>query len=99
MSTHPGGSLVTPMAPSWTPLRGASHAIALDVLINGPLSRAELARRQDLSAGSLTRLARPLVDAGLLVEVEPGNANARNGDTRLGRPQRPLDVRSEEHTS
>ena len=88
---------MTPLAPSCTPLRGASHAIALDVLINGPLSRAELARRQDLSAGSLTRLARPLVDAGLLVEVEPGNANARNGDTRLGRPQRPLDVVPDSH--
>jgi predicted NBD/HSP70 family sugar kinase len=88
---------MTALALSWTPLRGASHAIALDVLINGPLSRAELARRQDLSAGSLTRLAGPLVDAGLLVEVEPGNANTRNGDTRLGRPQRPLDVVPDSH--
>jgi predicted NBD/HSP70 family sugar kinase len=37
------------------------------------------------------------VDAGLLVEVEPGNANTRNGDTRLGRPQRPLDVVPDSH--
>jgi predicted NBD/HSP70 family sugar kinase len=88
---------MTPLAVSWTPLRGASHAIALDVLINGPLSRAELARRQDLSAASLTRLAGPLVDAGLLVEVEPGNATDRNGDPRLGRPQRPLDVVPDSH--
>lgn len=79
-------------ASSWTPLSGASHAVALDVLINGPLSRAELARRLDLSAGSLTRLARPLVDAGLLVEVEPHNGDAHPGDTRIGRPERPLDV-------
>lgn len=88
---------MTPLTVSWTPLRGASHAIALDVLINGPLSRAELARRQDLSAGSLTRLAGPLVDAGLLVEVEPGNATTHNGDTRLGRPRRPLDVVPNSH--
>lgn len=83
---------MTLLASSWTPLSGASHAIALDVLINGPLSRAELARRLDLSAGSLTRLARPLVDVGLLVEVEPHNGDDRNGDTRIGRPERPLDV-------
>lgn len=80
------------LTPSWTPLSGASHTIALDVLINGPLSRAELARRLDLSAGSLTRLARPLVDAGLLVEVEAHDGDSRNGDPRLGRPERPLDV-------
>jgi predicted NBD/HSP70 family sugar kinase len=78
---------VTLLASNWTPLSGPSHTIALDVLINGPLSRAELARRLDLSAASLTRLARPLVDAGLLVEVDP-----HNGDTRIGRPERPLDV-------
>ena len=75
------------MASSWTPLSGPSHAIALDVLINGPLSRAELSRRLDLSAASLTRLARPLVEAGLLIEVDP-----HNGDTHIGRPERPLDV-------
>jgi predicted NBD/HSP70 family sugar kinase len=78
---------VTLMASSWTPLSGPSHAIALDVLINGPLSRAELSRRLDLSAASLTRLARPLVEAGLLIEVDP-----HNGDTHIGRPERPLDV-------
>jgi len=83
---------VTLLTSSWTPLTGASHAIALDVLINGPLSRAELARRLDLSAGSLTRLARPLVDAGLLVEVGAHNGDPRAGDARIGRPERPLDV-------
>jgi len=83
---------VTSLAPSWTPLSGASHAVALDVLINGPLSRAELARRLELSAASLTRLAGPLVEAGLLVEVGPRNGGSGNGDTRIGRPERLLDV-------
>ncbi|MFE9235243.1 ROK family transcriptional regulator [Cellulosimicrobium funkei] len=71
----------------WVPLSGPAHRIALDVLLDGPLSRAELSRRLDLSAGSLTRLTKPLLDAGLLVEVDdpaPGS--------RVGRPSQPLDV-------
>lgn len=68
------------------PLRGAERAVAREVLSNGPLSRTELARRLDLSAGSLTRLTRPLLDAGLLAEEAPVR------DTRLGAPSRPLAV-------
>jgi predicted NBD/HSP70 family sugar kinase len=56
------------------------------VLINGPISRSEIARRLDLSAGSLTRLSTPLLDAGILVEVD------ERADGRAGRPSRPLDV-------
>jgi hypothetical protein len=40
--------------PSWTSLTGAAHTVALVVLRHGPLPRSELARRLDLSAGSLT---------------------------------------------
>jgi predicted NBD/HSP70 family sugar kinase len=76
------------MNPTWTPLSGPSHALALDVLINGPLSRAELARRLALSAGSLTRLTKPLVDSGLLVEVDAMRVLGQ----RTGRPQTPLDI-------
>lgn len=54
--------------PQWSPLEGSSLAVALEVLRRGPLSRSELARRLELSRGSLTRLARPLVDSGLLIE-------------------------------
>lgn len=68
--------------PQWSPLEGSSLAVALEVLRRGPLSRSELARRLDLSRGSLTRLARPLVDSGLL--VESGGPNAAG--------VRPLDV-------
>lgn len=81
------------MTAPWTPLTGPSHALALDVLINGPLSRAELSRRLDLSAGSLTRLTKPLVDSGLLVEVD----GTRPPDAGIGRPQRPLDVVPDSH--
>ncbi|WP_191282300.1 ROK family protein [Pseudolysinimonas yzui] len=71
---------------SWTPTGGATRAVALEVLINGPISRTEIARKLDLSAGSLTRLSTPLIEAGLLVEGE------ERAEGRAGRRSRPLDV-------
>lgn len=76
---------------AWTPLTGAAHTIALEVLLDGPLPRSELARRLDLSAGSLTRLSKPLLDSGLLVETDSGY------DAVSGRPTRPLDVDERSH--
>ncbi len=75
--------------PPWTPDTGASRSVALQVLINGPLSRSDIARRLDLSAGSLTRLSTPLIASGLLVEVDDRDGKP---DARAGRPSRPLDV-------
>lgn len=72
--------------PPWTPDIGASRSVALQVLINGPISRSDIARKLDLSAGSLTRLSTPLIESGLLVEVE------EKTDGRAGRPSRPLDI-------
>lgn len=72
--------------PSWTPHRGAAHDVALEVLINGPISRAEIARRLNLSPGSLTRLSQPLIESGLLVEV------GERASGHAGRPSRLLDV-------
>ncbi|MGH3425789.1 MAG: MarR family transcriptional regulator, partial [Nocardioidaceae bacterium] len=68
---------------SWTPLAGAAHAVALEVLLHGPLPRSELARRLDLSPGSLTRLTKPLLAHGLLVET------GESVDAHPGRPTRP----------
>jgi len=70
----------------WTHDGGASLAVALEVLIHGPISRSDIARRLDLSAGSLTRLSTPLIDAGLLVEV------GERADGKAGRPSRLLDI-------
>jgi len=78
-------------ASSWTPLTGAAHSIAVEVLLDGPLARSELARRLDLSAGSLTRLSKPLLDSGLLLE------RAGAYDATSGRPTRPLDVDETSH--
>ncbi len=72
--------------PAWTPGTGPSNAVALEVLINGPISRTEIARKLDLSPGSLTRLSTPLIESGLLVEV------GERLDGRAGRPSRLLDV-------
>lgn len=68
------------------------HAVALEVLRRGPLSRSELARRLDLSAGSLTRLAKPLLESGLLVE-----SGGTGHGPRAGRPTRPLDIVADAH--
>ncbi|GIG27795.1 ROK family transcriptional regulator [Cellulomonas marina] len=76
----------------WAPLDGSTQAVALEVLLHGPLGRAELSRRTGLSQASLSRLTRPLVDAGLLVEVEPADVPAGRG-----RPAQPLDVAASAH--
>jgi predicted NBD/HSP70 family sugar kinase len=72
--------------PRWTPGNGATRAVALEVLLHGPMSRSEVARRLDLSPGSLTRLANPLLESGLLVEA------GEHADGRVGRPSQLLDI-------
>jgi predicted NBD/HSP70 family sugar kinase len=72
--------------PLWNGLTDPARSVALEVLYHGPLSRAELARRLSLSAGSLTRLSKPLLDIGVLTEVGTQN------EARIGRPAVLLDV-------
>lgn len=76
---------------SWAPAGGSTRDVALEVLLHGPLSRTELARRLDLSQASLTRLTKPLLESGMLVETDPAR------DPATGRPARPLDVVPESH--
>ncbi|MER6266391.1 ROK family transcriptional regulator [Streptomyces sp900105755] len=75
----------------WLPLSSAERSVAIEVLVNGPLSRTELARRLNLSQGSLTRLTKPLIESGLLVEAPWAGAP----ETRQGRPSQPLAVVAE----
>ena len=64
--------------------------MAIEVLTSGPSSRSEIARRLGMSGGSLTRLAKPLIDSGLLLEVvAPSGPDAVVGQ---GRPGQPLDI-------
>ncbi|MFH8977856.1 ROK family protein [Streptomyces sp. NPDC017890] len=76
-------------AESWLPLSPGERSVAIEVLVHGPLSRTEIARRLGLSPGSLTRLTKPLIESRLLVEVPEAGAPA---GVRLGRPSQPLDV-------
>ncbi|MFJ2813460.1 ROK family protein [Streptomyces sp. NPDC087294] len=80
---------MTTAAASWLPLSPGERAVAIEVLVGGPLSRTDLARRLDLSAGSLTRLTKPLIESGLLVEADA------LAESRQGRPSQPLDIVAE----
>ncbi|MFG2728169.1 ROK family protein [Streptomyces canus] len=83
---------MTAVAASWLPLSTGERSVAIEVLVHGPLSRTELARRLGLSAGSLTRLTKPLIESGLLIEVPEAGTPA---EVRQGRPSQPLDVVAE----
>jgi predicted NBD/HSP70 family sugar kinase len=64
-----------------------SRILVQHILLHGPLSRSDLARRLETSPASLSRLAAPLIGSGLLREVP--DIDRRRGS---GRPSRPLDV-------
>lgn len=70
-------------------LSESGRELVREVLIHGPIARAELGRRLGLSPASLTRLSRPFLDSGLFVEGAVELAGA------VGRPARPLDVQAD----
>lgn len=63
-----------------------ARAVAVDILVHGPQPRSRLARSLAVSPATLTRVTRPLVEAGILVE---GGAIRTPG---RGRSSLPLDV-------
>lgn len=67
-------------------LTDSEAALAEAVLLHGPITRQSLSSRLGLSAGSLTRLAKPFLARGLFVEVEEAP------DGLVGRPIKPLDI-------
>lgn len=73
-------------ASTWVAGQGTERAVALEVLLNGPVSRNQIAQKLGLSRGSLTRLTAPLIEQNLLIELDD------QLDGRAGRPSRPLDV-------
>lgn len=68
-----------------------SRSILREILVRGARSRTELASALDLTLPNVTRLTRPLVELGVLVEA-PAEPLAG-----LGRPRRPLDVTIADH--
>lgn len=67
-------------------LSEGSRAVLVRLLVHGPASRADLARRLRLSPASLTRIVRTLEDGGLVVESETAVPQ------RMGRPSQAMDV-------
>ncbi|MFD7307451.1 ROK family protein [Promicromonospora sp. NPDC059942] len=81
--TAPGGAAV------WPALADAERSVLRELLIHGPLPRAEIARRLGVSRASLTRVTRALMDHGLVTE---GQVELRGA---TGRPSELLVVRHE----
>ncbi|MEA4943392.1 MAG: ROK family transcriptional regulator [Propionicimonas sp.] len=79
------------MTAAWGLASDPEHRVAMEVLLRGPISRTELARRLDLSQPSLSRLTKPLLRRGLLIEV--GRADSDGA----GRPAILLDVERSSH--
>jgi len=71
---------------SLMPRRGTGHHVVVELLLHGPSTRGELGLALGLTPGSVTRAVRPLLDAGVVSELD-----ARSGPG-LGRPVTPLDL-------
>lgn len=71
---------------STAPLPELSRAVATEILVHGAQSRTQLAHRMGLSPATLTRLVKPLVEAGILEESDAVRTPGR------GRSALPLDV-------
>ena len=67
-------------------LTESHEALAREVLIHGPIGRSALGPRLGLSPASLTRLAKPLIERGLFIEL------SEEATGSVGRPIRPLDI-------
>ncbi len=76
----------------WPALNRAERSTLREVLIHGPLPRAEIARRLGVSRASLTRVTRTLLEEGLIVE------GATEQRAWTGRPSELFDIaRSARH--
>lgn len=74
-----------PVHPSWLGAPGSARDVLYQLLIDGPLSRSALAEKLGLSAGSLTRVTKPLLAEGELVESSDRHVGPS------GRPTQPLE--------
>ncbi len=68
-------------------------AVLETLVLRGPLSRKEIADRLGLTSASISRIVRPLLDCGLVRELEDTDQADFVG--RMGRPSIPLDLMPE----
>lgn len=68
------------------------RAVLREVVLSGPVARTEIATRVGLTAGAVSRIARPLIDAGLVLEMPEQRGK---GPVRPGRRIVPLDINPE----
>lgn len=76
---------------AWPALDGLARELSLEVLIRGPLPRRDLAAKFGVSAATLTRTVAPLLESGVLIELDEPLAGG------LGRPARLVDVPASTH--
>ncbi|WAH99146.1 ROK family transcriptional regulator [Arthrobacter sp. MMS18-M83] len=81
----------TPAHPTWLGAPSSARDVLYQLLVDGPLSRSALAEKLGLSAGSLTRVTKPLLTAGEIIETESRHV----GPT--GRPTQPLEIVAGRH--
>src|SRR5688500_8009561 len=74
-----------------TELPSLSRKIAIEVLVHGAQSRAQLAKKMGLSPATVTRIVKPLVEMGVLVESDAIRTPGR------GRSSLPLDVVADDY--
>lgn len=68
-------------------LTDAMRSVFVELLVHGPMSRAEVARRLALSPSALTKVTKPFIETGYLREQLTGE-----GPSTVGRPSQPLQV-------
>ena len=81
----------TQSARDWPYLADAERGALRELLIHGPLPRAEIARRINVSRASLTRATRVLIEHSMIAEGEIALLTA------MGRPSEMLVVRDDAH--
>lgn len=76
-------------------LTPSERALITQVLMRGPITRAQLAAILDLSAPSLTRLSKRFLEAGVLVEVDTSSTSGPSGPPAKGRPRKSYDINAD----
>ena len=69
--------------------RGNQQTVLREIVLSGPVSRTEIAGRIGLTAGTISRITRPLIEAGLVRELPDVQSASSAGP---GRRSVPLDV-------